>query len=116
MVSSLSEVSACLDHTNLYKSCVKTLRMRSKTQGTNLPASRIFPNSSKASTSNNDSQAKDKQTIASSAQYFQKAREIQDNINKYSQLLNDHRKRYLGQINDPLSMSAQDCVYVDKVR
>ena len=105
--SNNSFVCASLDHTTLYKSCVKTFRARNKATGT-ATSSRIFPSSSKGQHEG------DKQKIAS-AQYFQKAREIQENIATYKQLLKDHKRRYLGQIIDHNSMSAEDCVYVDKV-
>ena len=95
---------ASSDHTNLYKSYVKTLRARKKAEGISPPNSRIFPE--------NKSEA---QLPSCTAQFFLKARQIQENILRHRRLILDHRKRYLGKLNDPAAMSHEECVYMDKV-
>lgn len=119
-------MSSCADHTMLYKSCVKTLRARKKTSGITLPSTRIFPISTSTdcgksvptnikSSGGNDLAQKKTQSLQT-AQFFQQARKIHNEIFRHKQLLHDHRGRYLGQMNDPSSMTQEQCVCMDKVR
>jgi len=95
-----------VDHTNLYKSCIKTIRARKKASGDVVPNSRIFPAANGVFKN---------VPFEVSAQFFQRLREIQDNIVRHRSLLLDHKKRYLGQINDSSSMTTEECNYMEQV-
>lgn len=85
-----------MDLTNLFKSCVKTIRTRNKAMGVTLPQTKIFPSSPTAF-----------------SQFYSKAKDIQSNITSHRNLLDDHRKKYL-QIEDQ-SMSDYERTYMEKV-
>ncbi|XP_042869499.1 syntaxin-18-like [Penaeus japonicus] len=90
------ESGASMDLTNLFKSCVKTIRTRNKAMGVTLPQTKIFPSSP-----------------TSFSQFYSKAKDIQSNIASHRNLLDDHRKKYL-QIEDQ-SMSDYERTYMEKV-
>ena len=104
------------DQTNLFKTCVKTIRAKAKNEedGISIPPSRIFPvDHTESKLSYNDGQQKF--VIPFPSKYFSSAREIEVNINKYRQLILDHRIKYIGKVDDPESMSIENCIYLDKV-
>ena len=78
---------ASVDLTTLFKSCVKTIRMRNKAMGVTLPQSKIFPSSSPTS------------------QLYSRASDITNIIANHSHLLHDHKHKYLhtDAHNQPLS-------------
>ncbi|XP_047501738.1 syntaxin-18-like [Penaeus chinensis] len=90
------ENGASMDLTNLFKSCVKTIRTRNKAMGVTLPQTKIFPSSPTAF-----------------SQFYSKAKDIHSNISSHRNLLDDHRKKYL-QIEDQ-SMSDYERTYMEKV-
>lgn len=104
--------SASLDQTNLFKSCTKTLQARSKASGKTYPSSRIFPASN--SDEANESNGKDGSKIPTAA-FFHKVREVQDNIQRLRQLIVERKKVYIGRINDPNSMTPEQCSVMDQV-
>ncbi|XP_018026851.1 uncharacterized protein LOC108682232 [Hyalella azteca] len=105
--------SAALDQTNFFKSCIKTLQARSKASGTLYPPSRIFP--AKNVPNGNANKSGSKKPSISVATFFQKAREVQENIVRLKQLLMDRRKVFIGRINDPASMTPEQCAVMDQI-
>ncbi|KAF2349398.1 Target SNARE coiled-coil domain [Trinorchestia longiramus] len=105
---------ASIDHTNLFKSCTKTLQARSRASGISYPASRIFPGQ-KSSTDGGAPVGSASKLSVSTASFFFRAREVHDHISKLKQLLLDRKKIYIGRINDPASLTPEQCAIMDQI-
>ena len=95
---------ASTDLTQLYKSIVKSVRDNNKND---------VASAFEQSVSENKVSKKSSRSLSI---FFSRAKDVQDNIMRLKQVLIDHRKQYLGQLNDPLSMSVEKCNNLDKVR
>lgn len=89
------ESSVSMDLTNLFKSCMKTIRTRNKAMGVALPQKNILPSSSPLS------------------QFYTRSNDINRNISSHGNLLRDHQKKYLQ--DHEQSMTDHERNYMEKV-